>query len=112
MFVGVDYEEIGRRAAKRRRILNLTQEELAELADLSKTHIQNIERGSSKCSVESLMRLSDALQVTPDYLLSGSFKHFDEPKLDSLKTNILRCNMKHFDMIFNFIEWAAEQVVK
>ena len=108
----VDYVEIGRRVAKRRRILNLTQEELAELAELSKTHVQNIERGSSKCSVESLMHLSDALQVTPDYLLSGSYKQFDESNLDILKANIFRCIMKQLDMILNFIEWAAEQNVK
>ena len=43
--MSVNYEEIGRRAAKRRKILNFTQEELAEKAGLSKTHIQNIERG-------------------------------------------------------------------
>lgn len=77
----VDYEEIGLRVAKRRKILNLTQEELAEQADLSKTHIRNIERSSSKCSIESLMNLADALQVTSDYLLSGSYKLVDEPKI-------------------------------
>ena len=110
--MSVNYEEIGRRVAKRRKILNITQEELAEKAELSKTHIQNIERGSSKCSVASLMQLSVALQVSPDYLLSGVYKHFDESKLNLLKANIMRCNAKHFDMIFNFIEWAAGQDVK
>ena len=110
--MSVNYEEIGQRVAKRRKSLNFTQKELAEKAKLSKTHIQNIERGSSKCSVESLMQLSVALQVSPDYLLSGTHKVIDESKLDMLKANILRCNAKHFDMVLNFIEWAAEQDVK
>lgn len=110
--MNVDYGEIGLRVAKRRKLLNLTQEELAEMAELSTTHIQNIERASSKCSIDSLMKLSAALQVTPDYLLSGTYKYIDEPKLDMIKTNILRCNAKHFDLILNFIVWVADQDVK
>ena len=105
----VNYKEIGERVAKRRRVLNLTQEELAEIANLSKTHIQNIERASSKCSVASLLRLSGALQVNPDYLLSGAYKQLDESDLDFLKSHIFRCNPKRFDLVLNFIAWTAEQ---
>lgn len=110
--MSVDFAEIGLRVAKRRKILNLTQEELAEKADLSATHIQNIERSSSKCSVDSLMKLSVALQVNPDYLLSGTYKYIDESKLDLLKAHILRCNTKHFDLILHFIDWAVNQDIK
>ena len=110
--MSVDFIEIGSRVSKRRKILNLTQEELAEKADLSTTHIQNIERASSKCSINSLMKLSIALQVTPDYLLSGTYVYMDEPKLDMIKAYIMRCNTKHFDLIINFIAWVADQDIK
>ena len=110
--MSVDFEEIGLRVAKRRKILNLTQEELAERADLSTTHIQNIERASSKCSIDSLMKLSIALQVTPDYLLSGTYVYIDDPKLNLIKSNIMRCNTKHFDLMLIFIAWVADQDIK
>lgn len=42
---------------------NLSQERLAELADLDRTYISSIERGQRNVSIEVIHRLSIALNV-------------------------------------------------
>ena len=45
---------------------------LSRLAGLHYTHIGRLERGASRPSGDTLMRLADALGVTSDYLLDGA----------------------------------------
>lgn len=51
---------------------NLSQQELAEQAEIHYTHIGRYERGQSKPSTDTLKRLAEALGVSSDYLLEGS----------------------------------------
>ena len=51
-------------------ILEVT--ELGQLAGLHYTHIGRFERGASRPSGDTLMRLAEALGVTSDYLLEGA----------------------------------------
>jgi transcriptional regulator with XRE-family HTH domain len=48
----------------------LSQEDLAELADLDRTYISQLERGLKSPSIQTLFSLSQALQVKPHILLS------------------------------------------
>ena len=107
----MDYMELGKRVAARRRTMNLTQEKLAEKADISTGYVQNIERGLSKCSLEVLMRIGRVLDANPDYLISGAYKYVEESRLEQIKEAMLRCNPKQYELIVNFIAWVAEQRV-
>ena len=53
----VNYKELGRRIAARRRELGLKQSEVNEAAGLSDKYLSNIERATSVLSVDVLMRL-------------------------------------------------------
>lgn len=53
-----------------RKMRNMTQEQLAESADLSVTFISNIENGKISISAETVIRLSVALKVSSDRLLN------------------------------------------
>ena len=68
----MNFEDIGTRIKKRRIELNLTQEKLAEKTDLTETHIGAIERATSKCSIETLVKLAEVLGLNVDYLLFGT----------------------------------------
>lgn len=46
--------------------VGISQEELADLADLDRTYVSGIERGRRNPSVRSLQRVSDALGVSLD----------------------------------------------
>lgn len=72
--------EMGKRIIKRRKQLGLSQEQLAELADVSPQMISTAERGSKSILSENLYKISKALGVSSDYLLSGEISetHFDK----------------------------------
>lgn len=67
-----DYGEVGSRIRDRRVAMGLSQEALAEQADLSPPYISHIERGVKGPSLSALIRLATVLDVTLDYLLAGS----------------------------------------
>lgn len=61
---------------------NLSQTELGHLAELHYTHIGRFERGASRPSGDTLMRLADALGVTSDYLLEGATEDAAKAKFE------------------------------
>lgn len=68
----IDYAAVGRRIRDRRVAMDLSQEALAERADLSPPYVSHVERGVKGPSLSALIRLAVALDVTLDYLLAGS----------------------------------------
>lgn len=105
----INYKEIGKRISKRRDVLDITQEQLAERADISVAYCGNIERATSKCSIETLMKLCNALNVTPDYLLLGIDKGFRNDDLSEIKNEIYRCSNNKKNFIIQFIKWYSNQ---
>ena len=68
----MDFKEIGKRIKDKRIKLNLTQEQLAEKTGLTDTYIGAIERATSKCSIETLVKISQTLDINMDYMLFGT----------------------------------------
>lgn len=60
---------IGNNLKKHRTLNGFTQETLAEKAGISTTFLANIERGGRGMSIYTLKKLSEALEVSTDYLL-------------------------------------------
>ena len=48
---------------------NLTQNQVSDLTGLEPRHISQIERGLSKGSIDTLIKLCNAYQITPDIVL-------------------------------------------
>lgn len=65
----MDYEKIGMRVRRFRRRKGLSQEQLAELVDISVPHMSHIETGNTKLSLPVFVALADALDVRADELL-------------------------------------------
>ncbi len=61
----------GENVRRRRRKLGLSQEELADRAELHRTYVGSIERGERNVSLENIVRLAAALEVKPGALLAG-----------------------------------------
>jgi transcriptional regulator with XRE-family HTH domain len=53
----------GKKVAKRRRDLKLSQAELAKAADLDRTYISGIERGVQNPSLKNISRIANALNL-------------------------------------------------
>lgn len=74
MDIDLNYRLIGQRIKAIRKKRGLTQEQLAELADISPQHCSGIETGGAKVSLPALVRLCNALGATPDEILMDSVK--------------------------------------
>jgi transcriptional regulator with XRE-family HTH domain len=61
----------GHSVAKYRRAKGLTQEALAEKADLDRTYLNDIERGVRNPGVKNVIRIAKALGITPSDLMKG-----------------------------------------
>ncbi len=76
----LNYIGIGQRIAKRRLQMGLKQNMLAERLDLSNNYLSSIERGKEKPSLEVIVNICNALQVTPDYLMMGNMYSNNVPQ--------------------------------
>lgn len=68
----MDYQALGKRVRKQRLLSDMTQEDLAEAAGISCSFVGHIERGEKKASLETLIALCNAMQVSPNVLLQDS----------------------------------------
>lgn len=86
--------EIGNRITERRKQLGLTQEALAEKGDMTPQFVSYAEAGKRAMRPENLLKISSALEVSADYLLTGEIVDKDlliiSDKLRSLSSSQLR----------------------
>ena len=73
IYRGIDFQTLGKQIKKYRVLRGLRQSDLAELIFSTTNTISRIEIGGIGCSLENLLRIADALQVSPDALLFGNF---------------------------------------
>lgn len=67
-----DYKkEMGLRIRIRRKKLLLTQEDIAEQLNISVKHFSEVERGIAGLSIDNLIKLSDILSLSLDYIVKG-----------------------------------------
>ena len=71
----IDYKELGKRIRAERRRQDLTQEKLAEMADISDSFMGHIERGGRTLSIETLAKLANALNLSIEYIICGEFNY-------------------------------------
>ena len=64
--------EFGKLLRRKRRELNLTQQELAEKADLDPTYVSSIERGERNVSLANIVAIAHALNISPNELIPST----------------------------------------
>ena len=67
----IDLKKIGNEIKVRRVKQGIQQTALAEMLDITQTHLSNIENGAKPCSIDLLIRLSEIYGVSLDYLVLG-----------------------------------------
>lgn len=71
----IDFERIGQKLKALRMSKNLTQEYIANMADVNVSHISNIENNRVKISLPTLVHVCNALDTTVDYILADEYNH-------------------------------------
>ena len=64
-------KEIGKRICSKRKALYITQEQLAEMMNVSVQMISNLEQGKKAIRPENLVKVCQSLGVSADYILFG-----------------------------------------
>lgn len=104
----LDYTQIGKRIARRRKQLGLKQVEVCERADINDKYLSCIERATSIPSLEVIMRLAVALDTTPDEFLTGTARYEDGQWREV--ADMLRCMPpKKLELARSFLTWLGEQ---
>lgn len=102
----MDYYAIGQRIRKVRKARNLSQEKIAEAANISITHVSHIENGNTKLSLPVLVAIADVLDVRVDSLL------YDEPRggvsiaADEIAAILNTCDARQAAFITDLIRTA------
>ncbi len=73
----LDFEQIGKRIKELRISKGLTQEYIANIADVNTSHISNIENNRVKISLSTLVQVCNALDTSVDYILSHEYTSAD-----------------------------------
>lgn len=102
--------QIGRRIFERRKQLRITQEDLAERADVTPQTISSAERGQKSLRSENLFRVSKALGVSSDYLLTGNITGDDLQYLSDKISGLTPVQYRRLeDMIDIYLAAISEQ---
>lgn len=75
----MDYLRLGQRIRRQRKLMGLTQKEVAERAGISLPFYGHIERGTRKASLETTVDIANALGVSTDMLLQDSLDVMTKP---------------------------------
>mgnify|MGYP002622555191 CR=1 FL=1 len=90
----LNLEEVGNRIMSRRKKMGLTQESLAEKSDVTTQFVSYAESGKRAMRPENLVKISTALGVSVDYLLTGDIIDKDilllSNKLEQLSASQVR----------------------
>lgn len=105
----LDYKEIGRRIARRRKQLRWTQAAVEELADLGDKYLSSIETGKSIPSTEVIMRLALALDTTPDEFLVGTARREREERWKDVAELLKGMDDRQLELAESFLRWLRER---
>ena len=98
-----DFFEIGNKLLAIRKRMGLTQVEVAEAAGLSNRTYADIERGTVNMRIETILRICDALCITPDEILTKDDSALYR-KQEELINRLNACSEKDKDTALRLLE--------
>lgn len=94
-------KQVGFRIHMRRQQLRLTQEKLAELADLTTQTMSTAETGRKEMRLTNFAKLCTALNVSADYLLFGEISQKDFAILSDKVSHLSPEQYRHLEDIID-----------
>ncbi|ULO04862.1 helix-turn-helix transcriptional regulator [Paenibacillus sp. 19GGS1-52] len=107
--------EVGNKIRQHRKAANLTQEKLGEILSIDPSYIGRIERGEANITLETVIKVSEALRISPYDLFKQSKINKNTEKNDIIeKLNIMIMSL-HIDdlkIVFRIIKEAIALIKK
>lgn len=102
----VDLTGIGKRIQNRRKQQGYTQEQLAEMMNVSIQMVSNLERGNKAIRIDNLINLSHILDISTDYILTGKATADDN---EALTARIAQLPSKDRKMVEMLVEYCLTE---
>ncbi|MCD8379241.1 MAG: helix-turn-helix domain-containing protein [Lachnospiraceae bacterium] len=105
--------QMGKRIFDRRKQLRMTQEELAEKAQITPQTVSTAELGKKALRPENIIRICTALEISTDYLLMGKVNREDYSNLTD-KFQLLSPDQYRYleDIINSYIAAVSTNSIK
>ena len=104
----LDYTQIGKRIARRRKELGLKQVEVCYRAGINDNYLSAIERATSIPSLEVVMKLALALDTTPDTFLTGCIRYESDEWRD-VAGLLQGMSSSQLSLTKSFLLWLSDQ---
>lgn len=104
-----DLYAIGNKLFELRKRRGLTQAEVAEKAGLSDRTYADIERGTANMRTETLLKICDALSITPDEILTEASSV--ELKQSELFEKLSSCSVKEKETALKILEAYLQSLI-
>ena len=108
----MDYYKIGQNIRRYRKSMVLTQEQLAEMINISVPHMSHIETGITKLSLPVLVDISDALKVSTDDLLSDNVVLSRERRYEEIRSILEQCDDRELKILTEILDSAKNALKK
>ena len=105
----IDYQLLGNRIAQFRKKRKITQEKLAEKAEISNNYLSNIENNHSIPSLETVIKLCNALDITPNELLLGISKSEQRYLSNEILQKLDGCTPREKRIVDGFINLLLQE---
>ncbi len=86
----------------------LSQEQLAETLDITNTHISYLETDTKYPSLDMLIKIANALDVSADDLLVGELTHTSSPVGRELHAILQDCNHDEREMLIQILKFIKK----
>lgn len=107
----IDYTAVGKKIREQRKKLNITQEQLAEMCEVSPSYIGHIERGSRNLSMNTAIKLCSALEIGLDFLFLDSAQDSSEIT-NCINSALSACSDKQKESFLKTIKILADNINK
>lgn len=100
----LDFKQIGEKIKETRISRHLTQEYVANTADVNTSHISNIENNRVKVSLSTLVQICNALNTTVDYILSDEYANASSVIEQEILHELHSCDAETKEQILKIVK--------
>lgn len=104
--------EMGKRIQKQREFLKLSREEMADFIGISTKFLADVEYGDKGMSLKNLFLLSQAMNISLDYIVAG--EQYSEVEKDRIAGRIIEpmrsCNIGELQCLEQIVKYYLEGI--
>lgn len=108
----LDNKALGNRIKEEREKIHITQQNLAEVLNISTYYLGRIERGERNVSLEKLVGIASYFNISLDYLVFGNSAKTNENNFTELYELLDKCSEKEKEVLSDVIKALIPHIKK